>query len=133
MAIQLYVTEATAGEGAATPFPRVVTRTGRAVDLMQREPGGLVCADGAEVLFARTEFALLRVLVERRRAVSDADDAFVRWVDIAASLSFRSLAVDSENVRELVRRVRRKLALAGLADLIESRQGTGYRLSGTLQ
>jgi len=108
----------------------VVTSTGRAVELHLRDPGGVVRADGSVVAFARMEFALLRVLVERRRAAADPDHAFVPWHEIASTLSFRSVSVDSENVRELVRRVRRKLAVAGLEELIESRQGIGYRLGG---
>jgi len=37
---------------------------------------------------------------------------------------------DSENVRELVHRVRRKLASVAADDLIESKRGVGYRLAG---
>jgi DNA-binding response OmpR family regulator len=35
-------------------------------------------------------------------------------------------------VRELVRRVRRKLQNAGVDDLIESKHGVGYRVCGAL-
>lgn len=36
-------------------------------------------------------------------------------------------------MRELVRRVRKKLDHAGVPDLIESRHGVGYRLAGALE
>ena len=48
--------------------------------------------------------------------------------EIADALSFRSVQADSENVRELVHRVRRKLASVSADDLIESKRGVGYRL-----
>ena len=131
MSIQSYLAEATAGPGRGPDLPRVMTSSGRTIELTDRDSGGIVRADESVVGFARMEFALLRVLVDRRRTVVDPDHAFVPWHEIAASLSFRSVSVDSENVRELVRRVRRKLATAGLEDLIESRQGIGYRLGGT--
>ena len=40
------------------------------------------------------------------------------------------MQADSENVRELVHRVRRKLASVVGDDLIESKRGIGYRLAG---
>jgi hypothetical protein len=56
------------------------------------------------------------------------------WGELAGSLEFKGTGpADSDNVRELVRRVRRKLSTAGLDDLIGSRQGIGYRLNGTPQ
>jgi DNA-binding response OmpR family regulator len=76
------------------------------------------------------EFGLLQLLVERRRTVTDAELAYVAWHEIADALSFRSVQADSENVRELVHRVRRKLASVHADDLIESKRGVGYRLAG---
>jgi DNA-binding response OmpR family regulator len=79
---------------------------------------------------AAMEFGLLQLLVERRRSVTDPELAYVAWHEIADALSFRSVQADSENVRELVHRVRRKLASVQADDLIESKRGVGYRLSG---
>jgi DNA-binding response OmpR family regulator len=76
------------------------------------------------------EFGLLQLLVERRRAVTDTELAYVAWHEIADALSFRSVQADSENVRELVHRVRRKLGNVQADDLIESKRGVGYRLAG---
>ena len=73
---------------------------------------------------------LLQLLVERRRTVTDPELAYVAWHEIADALSFRSVQADSENVRELVHRVRRKLGAVQADDLIESKRGVGYRLAG---
>ncbi len=107
------------------------TMAGRIVELTAQETGGVARVGDAVVLLARMEYSLLHVLTERRRLVRDPERAFVAWSEIAHSLDFRSVGADSDNVRELVRRVRRKLSSAGLDDLIDSRQGIGYRLNGT--
>jgi pSer/pThr/pTyr-binding forkhead associated (FHA) protein len=102
------------------------------VELSQRIDGGIARIGGAIVELARMEFGLLQLLAERRRNTGDPELAYVAWHEIADALAFKSVEADSENVRELVRRVRRKLSQAGIDDLIESRQGVGYRLSGSL-
>ena len=84
----------------------------------------------SSIELAAMEFGLLQLLVERRRTVTDAELAYVAWHEIADALSFRSVQADSENVRELVHRVRRKLASVAADDLIESKRGVGYRLAG---
>ncbi len=76
------------------------------------------------------EFGLLQLLVERRRTVTDDELAYVAWHEIAEALSFRSVQADSENVRERVHRVRRKLSGVHADDLIESKRSVGYRLAG---
>jgi hypothetical protein len=99
------------------------------IELTQRIAGG-VARIGDELLeLARLEFALVKVLVERRRKQPDPELCFVSSEELARALDFRSRDADGENVRELVRRVRRKLKQAGIVDLIESRQGVGYRVS----
>ena len=61
-----------------------------------------------------------------RRIVIDAELAYVAWHEIADALAFKSVQADSENVRELVHRVRRKLGGVQADDLIESKRGVGY-------
>lgn len=101
---------------------------GRTVELIERAGGGVVRA-GDEVLeLARLEFALLAMLVRGRQAADDPERGFVASRELAAGLDFQSRVADGENVRELVRRVRRKLDSVGVTDLIESRQRVGYRL-----
>lgn len=109
----------------------VTTAAGQVVELAGHETGGTARAGDTVITLARMEFSLLAVLAERRRRVRDPDRAYVPWAELAGSLEFRSVGADSDNVRELVRRVRRKLSIAGLDDLIDSRQGIGYRLNGT--
>jgi DNA-binding winged helix-turn-helix (wHTH) protein len=105
---------------------------GRALEMMQRIEGGVVRVGDKVVELARLEFGLLQELAERRRTAGDADLAFVPWQELSRALRFKTRGADSENVRELVSRVRRKLKSAGVTGLIESRQGVGYRLCGAV-
>jgi len=109
---------------------KVVTPRGHSLDLRQRVDGGVLRIGESAIELAAMEFGLLQLLVERRRSVADPELAYVAWHEIADALSFRSVQADSENVRELVHRVRRKLANVHADDLIESKRGVGYRLSG---
>ena len=109
---------------------KVTTPRGHQLDLRQRVDGGVLRIAESSIELAAMEFGLLQLLVERRRAVSDAELAYVAWHEIADALSFRSVQADSEHVRELVHRVRRKLASVNADDLIESKRGVGYRLAG---
>lgn len=109
---------------------KVTTPRGHQLDLRQRVDGGVLRISDSSIELAAMEFGLLQLLVERRRAVTDAELAYVAWHEIADALSFRSVQADSENVRELVHRVRRKLASVNADDLIESKRGVGYRLAG---
>jgi FHA domain-containing protein len=109
---------------------RVITPRGHALDLRQRVDGGVLRIGDASIELAAMEFGLLQLLVERRRLVTDAELAYVAWHEIADALAFKSVQADSENVRELVHRVRRKLGTVQADDLIESKRGVGYRLAG---
>jgi pSer/pThr/pTyr-binding forkhead associated (FHA) protein len=109
---------------------KVVTPKGTALDLRQRVDGGVLRVDANSIELAAMEFGLLQLLVERRRIVTDAELAYVAWHEIADALAFKSVQADSENVRELVHRVRRKLGAVQADDLIESKRGVGYRLAG---
>jgi len=126
------------GQGRTAPTRRdelvfsakVVTPRGHQLDLRQRVDGGVLRIGESSIELAAMEFGLLQLLVERRRSVTDAELAYVAWHEIADALSFRSVQADSENVRELVHRVRRKLGSVQADDLIESKRGVGYRLAG---
>jgi pSer/pThr/pTyr-binding forkhead associated (FHA) protein len=126
------------GQGRTAPTRRdelvfsakVVTPRGHHLDLRQRVDGGVLRIGESSIELAAMEFGLLQLLVERRRTVSDPELAYVAWHEIADALSFRSVQADSENVRELVHRVRRKLGSVQADDLIESKRGVGYRLAG---
>ena len=126
------------GQGRTAPTRRdelvfaakVKTPRGHNLDLRQRVDGGVLRIGEQSIELAAMEFGLLQLLVERRRTVTDAELAYVAWHEIADALSFRSVQADSENVRELVHRVRRKLGNVQADDLIESKRGVGYRLAG---
>jgi pSer/pThr/pTyr-binding forkhead associated (FHA) protein len=106
---------------------------GSRIELSQRVEGGIVRVAGAAVDLGRLEFRLLQVLTEARRETADPDQAYLSWSRVADQLDFRSYEADSENVRELVRRVRRKLQQAGIEELIESKHGVGYRISAAYE
>lgn len=126
------------GQGRTAPTRRdelvfsakVTTPRGHQLDLRQRVDGGVLRIGESSIELAAMEFGLLQLLVERRRTVADPELAYVAWHEIADALSFRSVQADSENVRELVHRVRRKLGSVQADDLIESKRGVGYRLAG---
>jgi pSer/pThr/pTyr-binding forkhead associated (FHA) protein len=109
---------------------KVTTPRGHSLDLRQRVDGGVLRISDSSIELAAMEFGRLQLLVERRRTVADPELAYVAWHEIADALSFRSVQADSENVRELVHRVRRKLSSVSADDLIESKRGVGYRLAG---
>ncbi|MBS1120888.1 MAG: domain containing protein [Deltaproteobacteria bacterium] len=109
---------------------KVTSPRGHLLDLRQRVDGGVLRIGETAIELAAMEFGLLQLLVERQRNVADSELAYVAWHEIADALSFRSVQADSENVRELVHRVRRKLASVQADDLIESKRGVGYRLAG---
>ena len=106
------------------------TAGGIAVELRARGDSGLARIGAETIDLARKEFALLQVLAERR-VLRDAEHAYVPWHEIAARLEFDSAEADSENVRALVRRVRKKLEPRA-PELIESKHGIGYRISGSV-
>jgi hypothetical protein len=129
------------GRGRTAPTRRdaivfaahVTTQDGRTVELSQRTDGGFARAAASVVELARMEFGLMQLLAERRRAATDPEHGYVAWHEIAEALAFDSVEADSENVRDLVRRVRKKLGTLGCGELIDSKHGVGYRLSGALR
>ncbi len=133
--------EPTAGPGRTAPSRRdqliftaaLRTASGSRIELSQRVEGGIVRVAGTAVDLGRLEFRLLQVLTEARREAADPDHAYLSWSKVADQLDFRSYEADSENVRELVRRVRRKLHNAGIEELIESKHGVGYRISASYE
>jgi hypothetical protein len=93
--------------------------------------GGLVIVHDRQVQLAEGPFALFQILLQRMR-----DDAaspqlvrgFVRSSELLGQLPWDSHDPEDNNVKQLVRRLRRALIRASIGDLIESRQRFGYRL-----
>lgn len=109
---------------AAPPMPFV---------LFQPTGGGgaLAIIGGRQVQLAIAQLDLIRVLAERMVDEEREDPStrgFVTIHELLEKLSLESTAADADNVRQLVRRVRKLLSKVGLGDLIESRHGRGYRL-----
>jgi hypothetical protein len=108
----------------------LATAAGRRVELRARaDASGYARIDDEMVPLARMELALLQVLAERRLGL-DPEHAYVAWHEIAARLDFASTEADSENVRALVRRVRKKFERLAPDGVIESKHGIGYRMAG---
>jgi hypothetical protein len=99
--------------------------------LVRQAEGGVVEVGEGRVRLATLEYALVRALIERQLHAEDASDTFLSTRELIDKLSFRSRAADSENVRELVRRVRQKLSGLISTPLIESERGSGYKLLWT--
>jgi hypothetical protein len=97
-------------------------------ELIQRIGGGELRHGDVALELGGLEFALLRALVERAQRAPDPALAFLSTDELARMLRFRSDSADQENVRELIRRVRRKLQSIGIDGLIDSRRHAGYRL-----
>jgi DNA-binding response OmpR family regulator len=66
--------------------------------------------------------------MEEESKVDERVRGFVRSSELLASLSWDTARPDDNHLKQLVRRARRSLARAGIADVIESRHGFGYRL-----
>jgi len=105
------------------------------VDLQLASPsgggGGMLAVDGHSAQLTVIQYALLHVLVERVRAEEKLDErvrGFVRSSELLATLPWDTPRPDDNHIKQLVRRVRRTLVRANIGDLIESRQGFGYRL-----
>ena len=107
----------------------------REVTFEFREPtgggGGVVEIDGKQLQLTLPQFELIRLLVARMLAeLEDPVDerGYVDTSELLVVLSLDSRDPSDTHIRQLVRRVRRALIKAEIGDLIESRQGLGYRL-----
>lgn len=92
--------------------------------------GGVIAVEGKPVQLTIAQLELLRLLVDRMLAETGTDDEIRGFVSSGELVKLSLDAPDPsfDNVRQLVRRVRRLLVKAGIGDLIESRHGLGYRL-----
>jgi hypothetical protein len=93
---------------------------------------GVVEIGGIPVHLTLAQYELVSRLVARMvDAATDPNEqrGFISSDELAGVLSLDSLRPDDDNVRQLVRRVRRALLKAGVGDVIESKYGLGYRLS----
>ncbi len=129
----------------ARPGPAVTLDTAQAAELGPREVtfklsepsgggAGVVEIGGIPVHLTLAQYELVSRLVARMVDAASEPEAgrgFISSDELASVLSLDSQRPDDDNVRQLVRRVRRALQKAGIGDVIESRYGLGYRLSVT--
>lgn len=110
----------------------------REVAIEMSEPsgggGGVVRIDGRSVHLTLAQYELVTTLIARM--VGDAGCAedvrgYITSEQLASVLSLESFEPHDDSVRQLVRRVRRRLHDAGIGDIIESKYGMGYRLGVT--
>lgn len=96
--------------------------------------GGVVEVDGKPVHLTLAQYELVSRLIARM--VEDGKEppdarGYISSEQLVSALSLDSLQPNDDNVRQLVRRVRRRLLEAGIGDIIESKYGLGYRLNVT--
>ena len=100
-----------------------------ALTIELREPtgggGGVAVIGGAEVQLSLPQLELIGLLYNRAQS----GDGFVSASELARTISLESAHPNEDHVRQLVRRLRRVLFNAGIAGLVESRYGAGYRLA----
>ena len=118
------------------PVPAVTELPFATVELHQPTGGGvgLAVIDGKRLELTLPQYELIVKLVDRM--IEDANGpietrGFVRPADLTNVLSLEAAKPDEDNIRQLVRRVRRTSARVGIRDLIETRYGLGYRLTIT--
>jgi hypothetical protein len=96
------------------------------------EPGGgTIELRGAVVHVSTIQFELVRALVDAMLAEASKPHAvrgFVSSAFLLKTLPWSATFPVDNNLKQLVRRVRRALTAAGVGSVIESRQGAGYRL-----
>jgi pSer/pThr/pTyr-binding forkhead associated (FHA) protein len=119
------------------PFPpstTVKSQTARGELVLHKptlEGAGVVTFGGHSVTLGSTQFALLALLAERYLS-SESEGSeirgFVRSIELITSLPWNTARPEDNHVKQQVRRLRRAFESIGLVDLIESRQGFGYRL-----
>lgn len=104
-----------------------------ALTLQEAEGGGVARIGDNVVQLSLLQFELLSFLQQRRREQANGDNrdtaGFVASKTLLASnLSFETTQPTITNLKRLVRSVRNKFTMAGLGEVIESRQNLGYRL-----
>jgi len=93
--------------------------------------GGYLDAAGAMLQLSVTQYAMLAMLVARMRdeaTIASMVRGFVPSGQLIADLPWDAVDPNENQLKQLVRRLRRALDSIRLGTLIESRRGLGYRL-----
>jgi pSer/pThr/pTyr-binding forkhead associated (FHA) protein len=93
--------------------------------------GGYLEVRTRRVQLTDTQFAMLLMMARRmsgEASVPEVVRGFVPTGQLIADLPWDTHAPSENHLKQLVRRVRKALEMAGIGNLIESRRGFGYRL-----
>lgn len=93
--------------------------------------GGFVEVDGRRAQLSLAQFELLSLLMRRTAQGASQPPAlrgFVRAAELVEALPWDTLRPTENNVKQVLRRLRRVLLKLARRDLIESRHRSGYRL-----
>lgn len=97
--------------------------------------GGFLELGGRAVFLSPVQLELAELLVARAKAerrLPPSVRGYIRSSELlASSISWSTTKPDGHHLKQLIRRLRRKLASAGVSLSIEARPGLGYRLIGT--
>jgi hypothetical protein len=104
-----------------------------AIELAARGAGGVARGPAGSVELTARELELVRTLAARRMESADPEWAYVASRELAGALGFRSIEPGGDNVRELVCRVRKKLAMVGGEGVVQSKPNVGYRIGGEVR
>lgn len=93
--------------------------------------GGIVRIDEDLITLSTSQFELVLVLAQRLSQDKNEPMAirgFIRSAELIYEISWDTAHPSDDNVKQLIRRIRQSFARAGYENIIESRQGMGYRL-----
>ena len=109
----------------------VTARDGRAVSIARHNGGGIIRVGERAVALSEGELTFLYALMARSRHTGRRERTYAPSDVVARLLPPRSSSApsSSDDVRALASRLQRKLGRIGLGDLIESHDGTAYRLT----
>ena len=107
---------------------------GRLLQVRAEESGGELSIATEALRLTELEFGFIRRLIEQSMLRGNAIPAFVASAVLLRTLAFRSGDADNDNLRQLARRVRRKLRESlEIDNLITSEKGLGYSLGWSLE
>ena len=124
---ELKVTASQAWVGTSEPSGPTVVLLGSAPS-----GGGIVEHTGAYVELGPTQYTFLEYLAKRWLEDADKDGqlrGFVQAIELFSELPWETPYPEANNVKQLVRRVRRSFDRAGRQTPVEGRKGFGYRLN----
>ncbi len=94
--------------------------------------GGLVTIAGRQIQLSTAQFELMQLLVTRMAEEATKDHSirgFIRTSELMVVLSFETTSPNEQQVKQIVRRMRRMFCREGVGNLIEARPRFGYRLA----